>query len=318
MIDEGQVAEGTYYNAEDDFVPGKKSVPVTSCGAALFTLLAYQKFVNGKTQVILQSNTMRGLYTTARLLDFEVIICDSSKMPGFLAMDSNCFSDLLSDLKRKNLIDQVVPIYSVIGGYLAPDFFEIEKLCKETNIPIIVDMAHAHYLDKLIQTNYSHLAFSFYATKILPVGEGGLVSTKDLDMFHWVKRFLIYDRFDYQMEYGLNLRANEFTAFFIHKLMTDEECKSYFRDKRVKIAELYKEACEVNKIRYLDFNKALDYNAYKFVVFDDLEDVKKKNTILTRFPPTSPVFAEQLLDKKPILYHWCPPTYSSIQIEKLC
>jgi len=317
IIDAGQVAEGQYYNAEGDYIPGKKSVPVTSCGAALFTLLAYQKYVMGKTYVIIQSNTMRGLYTTARLLDLEVIICDSSAMSGFLAMDSNYFASLLKDLKEKNLLDQVVPIYSVIGGYLAPAFFEIEKMCEELGIPLIVDMAHGHYIDQLIQTDYSHLAFSFYATKILPVGEGGLISTKDIDMFLWIKRFLIYDRFDYQLEYGLNLRANELTAFFIHKLMTDEECKSYFRDKRVKIAELYKEACEDNNIMYLDFNKALDYNAYKFIVFDDLEEVKKKNTILTKFPPTSPVFAEHLLDKQPILYHWCPPTYSSIQDEKL-
>ena len=312
MINEGQVAEGKYYNAEDDFVTGKKSVPVVSCGAALFCLLAYQKYVKRKTHVILQSNTMRGLYTTARLLDLEVIICDSSAIPGFLSMDSNCFSDLLLELKRKNLIDQVVPIYSVIGGYLAPAFFEIEKLCKETDIPLIVDMAHGHYLGQLIQTEYSHLAFSFYATKILPVGEGGLVSTKDLDMFQWVKRFLIYDRFEYQLEYGLNLRANEFTAFFIHMLMTDEECKSYFSDKRIIISGKYKEICEDHGIKYLDFTKALNYNGYKFVVFDNFDDVRRKKTLLTKFNPTSPVFAEHLLDKHSILYHWCPPTYQSI------
>jgi len=312
MINEGQVAEGQYYNAENDFISGKKSVPVTSCGAALFVLLAYQKYVMGKTHVILQSNTMRGLYTTARLLDFEVVICDSSAMPGFLAMDSDCLCDLFGDLKRKNLIDQVVTIYSVIGGYLAPAFFEIESKCEELGIPVIVDMAHGHYMKHLIQTDYSHLAFSFYATKILPVGEGGLISTKDSDMFQWIKRFLIYDRFEYSLEYGLNLRANEFTALFIYNLMTDNNCKSYFRDKRKKIANLYRNECEANNIKYLDFKKALDYNAYKFIVFDDIKEVRKKKTILTKFSSTSPVFAEHLLDKCPILYHWCPPTYPSL------
>ena len=51
IINSGQVAEGKYYNAEDDYIIGKKSVPVNSCGAALFSLLAYQKFQMGKTLI---------------------------------------------------------------------------------------------------------------------------------------------------------------------------------------------------------------------------------------------------------------------------
>lgn len=312
MLDEGKVAEGEYYQAEMDYVPGKKSVPVVSCGAAIFALLAYQKFVHGKTHVIIQSNTMRGLYTCAKLLGMEVLICDSSSVPGFLAMDANDFADMIKKLDDQCLIDKVVTLYSVIGGFLAEDYFEIEKVNTNLNIPLIVDMAHGHYLQQLIGADYPHLAFSFYATKILPVGEGGLISTKDEKMFAWIKRFLAYDRFEYGLQVGLNLRTNELTSYFIHLLMTEETYKTFFRDYRVKIAEIYRRECEINDIRYLDFGKAVDYNGYKFVIFDDRESVKKKDTLLTKFTPTSPVFAEHLLDKHPILSHWCPPTYSSL------
>ena len=315
IIDSNHLAEGRYYNADDEYIHAKNSVPVTSGGAALYTLLSYQKYIMGRTHVILQSNTMRGLYTTARLLDMEVITCDSSAMPGFLAMDSNYYSDLLSDLERKHLIGQTVTVYSVIGGYLSSEFFEIEEMCKEIGIPLIVDMAHGHCLDDIIQTDYSHLAFSFYATKVLPVGEGGLISTKDINMFQWIKRFLIYDRFDYNLEQGLNLRANEFTACFIHKLMTDGNTKSYFINNRIKIAKIYRMICEDNDIEYLDFENAMDYNGYKFVVFDNFEAIKDKNTLLTKLEPSSPVFAEHIVDKHRILYHWCPPTYSSLYDE---
>ena len=308
LIDSGEVAEGRYYNAEDDYLPGRKSVPVTSCGAAIFSLLAYQKYEMGKTHVVLQSNTMRGLYTIARTLNFEVIICDCSRMPGFLAMDTECYIETISDLTNKGLLQQVVTVYSVIGGYLSPTFVEIEEMTKRHDIPFIVDMAHAHYLDSIIRSDYSHLAFSFYATKVLPVGEGGLISTNDVDMFSWIKRFLIYDRFDYGLEYGFNLRANELTACFIYQLMTDDY-KFFFRNRRVDIAKVYRKICEADKIKYLDFQKGRDYNGYKFVIFDKYERVKKKNTLLTKLKPTSPVFTEHILDRKRILSHWCPPTY---------
>ena len=312
LIDSGQVAEGPYYNAEDDYLTGRKSVPVTSCGAAIFALLAYQKYEMGKTHLVLQSNTMRGVYTVARLLDFEVIVCDCSKMPGFLAMDPECYSETLSDLTKRGLLHQVVTIYSVIGGYLSTAFAEIETISKNHDIPFIVDMAHAHYLDSIIHSDYNHLAFSFYATKVLPVGEGGLISTKNINMFKWIKEFLIYDRFNYSQEYGLNLRANELTACFIHEFMTNRNWRPFFKDRRIHIAKTYREICEDNDIQYMDFEEAEDYNAYKFVVFDEYESVVEKNTLLTRFKPTSPVFAENIIDKKPVLPHWCPPTYSDL------
>jgi dTDP-4-amino-4,6-dideoxygalactose transaminase len=233
-------------------------------------------------------------------------------MPGFLAMDPECYSKTLIDLKKKGLINQIATVYSLIGGYLSSALIEIEEMSKSHDIPFIVDMAHAHYLDSIILSDYSHLAFSFYATKVLPAGEGGLISTKDLNVFKWIKRFLMYDRFNYSQEYGINLRANELTACFIHELMTNVNWRSFFKDRRIHIAKTYRVICEDNDIQYLDFEEAEDYNAYKFVVFDEYDSVVEKNTLLTKFKPTSPVFAENILDKKPILPHWCPPTYTSL------
>ena len=313
ILDSGQIAEGSYYTAASDYVIGKKSVPVTSCGAAIFSLLAYQKYVNGITHVVLQSNTMRGLYTSARLLDLDVIICNSSMDNGLLAMDAKRFQETILYLSQSKIIDKTTVVYSVIGGFLSDDYFEIENLCIEKGVPIIVDMAHGHYLEKIINTNYASLAFSFYATKILPVGEGGLISTNDAKIFSWIKKFLMYDRFDYSLETGLNLRANELNAKFIHMLMTNDEYRKYFRDYRIDVAEKYKMICNNNAIRYLDYSNAVDYNGYKFIVLDNYGDVERKNTELTINTPTSPVFCEHIVTKEPILYHWCPPTYPSLR-----
>ena len=314
MLEEGLVAEGKYYSAEDNYITNKKCVPVATWGAAYITLLAYYKNVLNKRNVILQSNTMRGVYTSSKFMDMNVFVCDSSAIPGFLSMDMIETKKLFEKLEKNGSLHKSVLVYSIIGGFLSKDYFEIESLCKDYKVPIIVDMAHGHYLSEIINSDYPDLAFSFYATKILPSGEGGLIALNDKKKFDWIKKFLIYDRFDYSLEIGVNLRTNELTSYFIYQLMNDATLKRYFRDKRVMIAEKYREECLDKDINFLDYNSALDYNGYKFVIFDSFDEVKNKSKLLSKYGQTSPVFNFEIINKKPILNHWCPPTYPSISI----
>ena len=180
-------------------------------------------------------------------------------------MDYNSLSDSFKKIKNDGSLDSVVTIYSVIGGYLAPSYKQIESLHQSNDVPLIIDTAHAHYLESIISSSYPSMAFSFYATKILPSGEGGLISTSDDSMFNWIKKFLIYDRFEYELEVGINLRANELTSYFIYKLMTETKYKDHFVDNRVKIADKYK-VCLKHDIKFLDHNEADGYNGYKFIV----------------------------------------------------
>jgi len=314
MLQDGLVAEGEYYSAEGNYIPGRKSVPVASWGAAYISLLAYYKHELGKKNVILQSNTMRGVYTASRFMGMEVLISDSSATPGFLSMDYNSAKKLILGLDNNDQLKKSVLVYSVIGGYLSNDYFKIEQLCKDKNVPIIVDMAHGHYLDKIITSDYPDLAFSFYATKILPAGEGGLISLADKAKFEWIKKFLIYDRFDYSLEVGVNLRTNELTSYFIYQLLNDNSLIKYYKINRIKIADNYRKECLTKNINFLDYKSASDYNGYKFVIFDSFEEVEQKSDFLTKHGQTSPVFNFDIVNKKPILNHWCPPTYPSIVI----
>jgi len=314
MLEDGFVAEGEYYSAEDNYITSKKCVPVATWGAAYITLLAYYKNVLGKKNVILQSNTMRGVYTSSKFMGMNVFVSDCSSTPGLLSMDFNSTKKLFIQLEKDENLDKSVLVYSIIGGFLSNDYFEIEALCKKYKVPIIVDMAHGHYLDEIINSDYPDLAFSFYATKILPSGEGGLIALNDKQKFEWIKKFLIYDRFDYSLEIGVNLRTNELTSYFIYQLMNDASLKEYYRDKRVMISEKYRQECLDKGISFLDYNSGKDYNGYKFVIFDSFEKVKKKSNLLCQYGQTSPVFNFDIINKKPILNHWCPPTYPSISI----
>ncbi len=304
MLETGRVAEGRYFHElGEPFVPNRFSLPVASGGAAMFALLAYYRHVEGR------SNTMRALYTVPTLLDMKTSIVRSTH-EDFMSMSPSALERLLFD--QPGVAKSAVVLYSVIGGYLAPSFEQVADVCRRASVPLVVDAAHAHYLDAVSARPEVDLAYSFYATKILPAGEGGLIATSDRARHAWLERFLIYDRFKNELPVGLNLRASELGAALIHRLMTDRSLIDHFKTDRVRIAERYRATCEEHGIRYLDPHSAADYNGYKFIVLEPLERVQRLGTALTLHKPTSAVFDTDVLGHPTALPHWCPPTYASL------
>jgi dTDP-4-amino-4,6-dideoxygalactose transaminase len=309
LLETGQVAEGAYFKElTTAYVPNRLSIPVASGGAGLFSLLAYHKHVSGRRLAIIQSNTMRALYTVPTLLEMKTLVLDSS-YEDFMSLSPSALERALDD---RQVREAGVVLYSVIGGFLAPSFARVAELCRRARVPLVVDGAHAHYLDAILAQPDVDIAYSFYATKVLPAGEGGLITTADRGRHDWLRRFLIYDRFDNQLEVGLNLRASELGAALIHRLMTDPAGAQHFKDDRIRIANAYRAVCEERGIRYLDQRAATDYNGYKFVVLDRFEDVERMGTPLTAHGRTSAVFDTDVLGRPSSLPHWCPPTYASL------
>lgn len=310
LMETGRVAEDRYYrDAAKEYVPGRCAVPVASGGAAIFALLAHRKYAEDRRIAIVQANTMRALYTVPSLLDMKPLVVPSS-YEDFLAMDPDALERTLEDGATRR---QAVVVYSVIGGYLAPSFARIAEICRRARVPLVVDAAHGHYLDGLVAEPDVDIAYSFYATKILPSGEGGLVVTASDHVHTWIRRFAMYDRFENQMPVGLNLRAGELTAALIHRLMTDESIVDHFKTARIEVANRLIATCKQHGVRFLDPARAADYNGYKLVVLDPHEAVRELGTELTEHPPTSPVFGTDVRGGPTSLPHWCPPTYPSLR-----
>jgi dTDP-4-amino-4,6-dideoxygalactose transaminase len=310
LMESGQVAESRYYrDAAKEYVKGRSSIPVASGGAAIYALLAHQKYVHGRRVAIIQSNTMRALYTVPSLLEMRPLVVDSS-YEDFLAMNPEALTRALGNEAIRR---EAVVVYSVIGGYLAPSFARVAEICRLAKVPLIVDAAHGHYLDGLVAEPDVDIAYSYYATKILPSGEGGLVTTGNDAVHTWVRRFLMYDRFENQLTVGLNLRAGELTSVLIHRLMTDETVADHFKTARIEVANRWVAICKEHRVRFLDPAMAADYNGYKLIVLDAHEAVQKLGTGLTEHPPTSPVFGTDVRGGPTTLPHWCPPTYPSLR-----
>jgi dTDP-4-amino-4,6-dideoxygalactose transaminase len=69
-----------------------------------------------------------------------------------------------------------------IGGLIGPSTPALAKLCAAKGIPLIEDAAHAHgsSLDGVPAGGFGAIAtFSFYPTKVITSGEGGMITVSD-------------------------------------------------------------------------------------------------------------------------------------------
>src|SRR3954451_14669632 len=101
-----------------------------------------------------------------------------------------------------------------IGGHIAFEIEEIAALCRAEGIFLIEDCAHAHGADWHGRRPGSWGdagLWSFYATKTISTGEGGMLVSRDAELLDFARAFRNYGKPDHAVE-GLNLRVSEFTA----------------------------------------------------------------------------------------------------------
>jgi perosamine synthetase len=84
---------------------------------------------------------------------------------------------------RSNLNANTAAVILVhIGGIITPRIREIEKICRQVGVPLVEDAAHAHgsTLEGRPAGSFGlAAAFSFYPTKVMTSGEGGIITTRD-------------------------------------------------------------------------------------------------------------------------------------------
>jgi perosamine synthetase len=69
-----------------------------------------------------------------------------------------------------------------IGGFITPEIDAIRSICDRRGIILVEDAAHAHgaSFDARAAGTFGHAAtFSFYPTKVMTSGEGGMITTAD-------------------------------------------------------------------------------------------------------------------------------------------
>jgi dTDP-4-amino-4,6-dideoxygalactose transaminase len=72
-----------------------------------------------------------------------------------------------------------------IGGLITPDVDELRRLCQERGTVLVEDAAHAHgatWAGRFAGSFGTAAAFSFYPTKVVTCGEGGMILTASAEL----------------------------------------------------------------------------------------------------------------------------------------
>lgn len=232
---------------------------ISSGGAGLLAILEYIG-VSGR-DVLVPSNTFWADARAVKLAGGNPVYVDCNK-------NDLCMS--FEDMKAKITANTKAVIVVHIGGHIAFQIEEIAAYCKERNICLVEDCAHVHgaWWNGKTGGHYGFAgAYSFYATKTMPLGDGGMVVSKDRDFLKWVENYRNYGKevvdghVYYKLMNGFNFRLSEFSAAL--GMIQLERLNEILEFKR-ELAEKYDQIFE-NRIK---FPEGMVSGYYKYIIFD--------------------------------------------------
>jgi perosamine synthetase len=191
-----------------------------------------------------------------------------------------------------------------IGGHIAFDVERIAALCRAEGIFLIEDCAHAHgasWNGRRPGSWGDAGVWSFYATKTVSTGEGGILASRHPELLERARAFRNYGKPDHEAT-GLNFRLSEFTAAL--GLVQTERMEEIVAWKNA-AARRWLDPVHAGR---LEFPDGMTSGLYKYVVFDPIERSTGKvydapcHRILGR--------ADDLPNCDWIAtHHWCAPLY---------
>lgn len=232
---------------------------LSSGGAGLLAILDYID-VSGK-DVLVPANTFWADARAVKLAGGNPIYVDCNKYD--LCMN-------FEDMQEKITENTKAVIVVHIGGHIAFQIEEISEYCKEKGIYLVEDCAHVHgaWWNGKTGGHYGFAgAYSFYATKTMPLGDGGMVVSRDKDFLKWVEKYRNYGKevvdghVYYRIGNGFNYRLSEFSAAL--GIVQLERLSKIIEWKR-ELAEKYDQIFE-NRVK---FPEGMVSGYYKYIVFD--------------------------------------------------
>lgn len=285
--------------------------------------------VKGK-KVLMPSNTF---FATS------VAVTNAGAEIELLDMDPKTFSLSYEDLENKISSEIGAVIIVHIGGIISDKINKIKELCKKNKVPLIEDAAHAHF--SLYGTNRAGSigeigCFSFFPTKVMTTGEGGMITTSNKELYEKIKSLKnfgrdITDAGIIVNDEGNNFKINEFTGL----LGCIELDRVHQRiERRSELLEIYQRELDKTKYKVIK-QKSRSYCAnYKAIVITPMDGswlkkyCKEKNITLTGEVYRIPVH-EQPLYREKFSYvnlpntdyyskhHICPPLYPELTNEEV-
>ena len=123
------------------------------------------------------------------------------------------------DVRRKIRPDTKAVMLVHMSGIISPHLNEIKDICEQQGIPLVEDAAHAHgaTIDGRKAGSLGLAgSFSFFSTKVITTGEGGMITTDDEKIYKTACALRDHGHFvaepNVHHDIGYNWRPGEFNA----------------------------------------------------------------------------------------------------------
>ena len=252
-----------------------------SSGTSALEIILRAVGVEGR-EVIVPTNTF--FATPAAVLHAGGIVRFADCDPETFALD-------VSSLRASLNANTAAVILVHIGGTITPRVTEIADICRAVGVPLIEDAAHAHgstLNGKPAGSFGLAAAFSFYPTKVMTSGEGGMITTGHEDLY---REALIYrdqgkEGFttNYHVRLGHNWRMSEPHAVIgLAQLARLPE----FIQRRREIAQVYDEGLPAlgGLVKAVRPARGSASNYYKYIAMlgDDVDRAALKRVLREKF-----------------------------------
>jgi dTDP-4-amino-4,6-dideoxygalactose transaminase len=243
------------------FTGFSRAVAVANGGAALVAVLQALEIPEGR---IVVCPTLTAPPTPHAILaaGMKVVFADSN--PDDLGLDPEDLRKKLDQYQGR--IGAVIAVH--VGGWVSPNIQQIHELCRNQGIPLIEDGAHAHgsrFQGRHAGSWGRAATFSFFMTKPLTSGEGGIVTTEDKSLVEAIRLIRNYGKNEKgaHVTKGFNFKMSEFDA--VVALWASLNASRLIEERR-KIAAIYDRLLEgLGEIRVVKV-PGCDASYYKYIV----------------------------------------------------
>ena len=235
ILRSGQLTRGEYLDRfECEFaacVDTKHAIGLSSGTAPLEIALRHWNVEDG--EVIVPTNTFIASANAVLLAGGKPVLADISP---------TTLSSTLREIRQRVTPRTRAVVAVHIAGLIDPDIDDLVAFCRERDLSLLEDAAHAHgaSLDDRAAGSLGDAAgFSLFPTKVITSGEGGMLTTDDDELAAFARSFRCHglaDRGRDLVRLGSNYRLPELSAAFgLKQLRRLDE----FVRERTRLAALY-------------------------------------------------------------------------------
>jgi len=234
------------------------AIALSSGTAALHAILSALR-LRADDEVIVPANTFASTANAVLYVGAKPVLADC---------DISTFNVTAETIEYSISPKTKAVIITHIGGNPC-EMDDIVKLCDEEDLVLIEDAAHAHgseYKGRRCGSFGLANAFSFYPTKVMTSGEGGMITTDSKDVYEYTKLFRNVGRASVGhgpiIALGYNYRMSDIHAVIgLNQLKHLEE----FVKKRNELAHIYDE--EISNLDWLEPQQVYDHSTSSYYAY---------------------------------------------------